>query len=55
MREDLQTLTSISPKAGRLRSIGRNVVRVDLSAHVNFSTSNDVHDLMSELLDEWQG
>lgn len=50
-----QTPTSISPNVARLRSIGPNVVRVDLSAHVNLSSSNDLHDLMNELLDEWQG
>jgi anti-anti-sigma factor len=50
-----QTQTSFSPNAARLRSIARNVVWVDLSAHVNISSSSALHDLMNELLGEWHG
>jgi anti-anti-sigma factor len=31
------------------------VVWVDLSAHVNLSSSSALHDLMNELLAEWNG
>jgi anti-anti-sigma factor len=61
-----QTPTSISLNAeilrmeprelgAQLQITGRNVVQVDLSAHVDLSSSNALHDLMNELLDNRQG
>jgi hypothetical protein len=53
--DDANLPSLLSPNAARLRSFARNVVWVDLSAHVNISSSNAPHDLMNDLLAEWNG